>query len=614
MTQRVVNNSGYLGDLRLSIPWNDLKNKPVKIYIDNLLILASPKKDGEYDPQSEEDYAFKVKMDKLAAMEAAGKQSGVSTEQNSTFMSQLATKIVDNLQFSIKNIHIRFEDKSSYKTPFSVGVSIQELSAYSTDENWNEAFISGDLGLIHKFLKLSNLALYWNTDSLSFAGKTPAQFIEALSGTIMTDTGGPISWQYILRPVSGTGKVKICSRPTHGEARYATNLDFEDFALVMDDEQYATFFSLFNSFNLYLKSSKYRKFRPPIDSSPKKDPRTWFQYAAKCVLSDIHEKNFKWSWTYFKQRREDRIKYIELFAKYKKAPLSSDEQVALNNLNRKLTYGDIRLYRFLGEELLKKDKVAASEGQETQPAVSPTSWSSWWYGTGPAKVEETIAVKMDDSQLQQLYETIEFDPGAVYKEETACPEDVLVDVSWKLKTGSISLKKDPHAKKDVLVKMIFDGLSATAIQRPTSWFFVLDLQNLSLQDRSTPGTLYPDIISSKGNVSADPFFAMSLEVNPLDQRADHSLKLKMLPLDIVLNPKMIENVTAFLRPPPSDADSFYVIQAFAQDAISSLAQQTKAGLEFAIERHKTLELKVDVSAPIFILPERFAFQSLFFIL
>lgn len=37
-------------------------------------------------------------------------------KKEQTFIAQLVTKITDNLQFSIENIHIRYEDRSSDPT------------------------------------------------------------------------------------------------------------------------------------------------------------------------------------------------------------------------------------------------------------------------------------------------------------------------------------------------------------------------------------------------------------------------------------------------------------------------------------------------------------------
>lgn len=68
---------------------------------------------------------------------------------------------------------------------------------------------------------------------------------------------------------------------------------------------------------------------------------------------------------------------------------------------------------------------------------------------------------------------------------------------------------------------------------------------------------------------------------------------------------MLEEILSFFNRPSSDTFSLYTIQAYAQEKISSIAQQTKAGLNYAIEQHKTLEVLIDISAPIFIFPERY---------
>ena len=40
-----------------------------------------------------------------------------------------------------------------------------------------------------------------------------------------------------------------------------------------------------------MKTEKFRKFRPKI--APSESPKEWFQYTAKAVLDEIHERNYK---------------------------------------------------------------------------------------------------------------------------------------------------------------------------------------------------------------------------------------------------------------------------------------------------------------------------------
>jgi vacuolar protein sorting-associated protein 13A/C len=76
--------------------------------------------------------------------------------ENEGFISQLTTKIVDNLQFTMRNIHIRYEDNiSDPGHPFSAGITLKELSALSTDELWQPKFISESSNTINKVSGLS---------------------------------------------------------------------------------------------------------------------------------------------------------------------------------------------------------------------------------------------------------------------------------------------------------------------------------------------------------------------------------------------------------------------------------------------------------------------------
>jgi hypothetical protein len=52
-----------------------------------------------------------------------------------------------------------------YKTSFAVGVTLDELSALSTDEFWNQSVTLQSSSAIYKLLKLRNLGIYCQTDT-----------------------------------------------------------------------------------------------------------------------------------------------------------------------------------------------------------------------------------------------------------------------------------------------------------------------------------------------------------------------------------------------------------------------------------------------------------------
>ena len=113
------------------------------------------------------------------------RSSKTAEATDETFVNSLVSKIVDNLQIVIKNIHVRFEDQNSHSSaPFSLGLTLSNLSAVSTDGNWNEAFIDDPTKPTHKLAKLDSLAMYWTPKSSSLRGLPADQFIASFKNLV----------------------------------------------------------------------------------------------------------------------------------------------------------------------------------------------------------------------------------------------------------------------------------------------------------------------------------------------------------------------------------------------------------------------------------------------
>ncbi|TPX68863.1 hypothetical protein SpCBS45565_g02841 [Spizellomyces sp. 'palustris'] len=609
---------GYLGDLTLSIPWNDLKNKPVKIFINNVYVLARPKAAGDYDPIEEDERMQKAKQERLETAEMIlnrKKEPHIEGKQNdSTFMTQLVTKIVDNLQITMKNIHIRYEDSlSNPSNPFSVGITLEELSAVSCDQNWQPAFIHEQTELIRKLSRLGSLALYFNTHSESFSGKSPEEFMKIFHESIATGERIPINQQYILKPVSGTARLKTYKKQPVDDARHTAWLEFDELGFVLDRAQFTNSISLLGAFSSYLRSHKYRKFRPPRTITPVMDPKAWLKFAANSVLSDIHEKNRRWTWGYFEERRKDRLLYIQLYKHQKEGTLSLEDRVLLSDLERKLSFEDILLYRSVALSQMRKSAPTSPTKPVEKEIPKSTTWntlSNWWGGTSKTEASKSGDNFLTDDQMKQLYDTIEFNPDAPTAAVELPQDAVLVSLRSHLKSGSLALKDAPSGADTSLMSLIFQDFRANVTQYVASVMGNITLGNMVLNDSTTPGTLYPTLIQAKNRKEdlgdkelQGPFFKMQVEHNPLDGRADDAVSIVMLPLQVVYNPVAINTLVAFFTPPPSEFDMVSTIQAVAQDTFEGLTAQTRAGLAYALEEHKTLDLKVDFAAPIFVLPQ-----------
>ncbi|KAG0226679.1 hypothetical protein BGW42_003469 [Actinomortierella wolfii] len=634
---------GYLGELTLSIPWSNLKNKPVKVYINNVYLLCVPKAESDFDPEEEAARAQALKEERLANAELLSTKpsAGMDDEEkkNATFLNQLITKVVDNLQVSINNIHVRYEDKlSNPEHPFSAGLTLSKLSAVSTDGEWTPTFIHDEANTIHKLATLESLALYWNTDTRSLAGKSKDESLKEFIDLIAKAEYVPEEHQYILKPVSGTGKIKLNKRYGGNVPKAGASLDFDELGFVVDDDQYRNMLLMFGLFHSFMRQHEFRKFRPPKDVPPSKDPLAWFRYAGQAVLHQIHERNRKWTWAYFEERRDDRLAYVELYKNKKLGRNDVEDEERLKALEWKLSYEDIRLYRSIAKGVLRREKILIEKTQQQQQQQSRGWLSSWWYGSSTnnsdsqQSSEEEDPTALTDEQKQKLYDVIDYDEKAALQANLEEAKDtVLLDVQAKLKTGSFALKTDPHGKNSTIFSVVFDTFSASFLQRTDNFVAGISLVGLTCVDGTTQNTLYPKIVqvkeTEKTRVSSsveagdtiyggeaslsesglasevDPFFSVHFEHNPLDAHADNVVEVKMRHLEILYNPKTVDTIIEFFKPPPSEVESMTALLEAAGDTLEGLAAQTRAGLEYALEEHKRLDLKVDMDAPVIIFPE-----------
>jgi vacuolar protein sorting-associated protein 13A/C len=114
------------------------------------------------------DFAQKTFIDifneKKNELNKNGKQQA---KDDKSYMLNLTTKIIDNLEITVSNIHIRYEDTKLVKQPLSMGITLQKMQINTTDEKWKNAFFDrtvskNKLKPIMKVFQLFNFGLYCN--------------------------------------------------------------------------------------------------------------------------------------------------------------------------------------------------------------------------------------------------------------------------------------------------------------------------------------------------------------------------------------------------------------------------------------------------------------------
>ncbi|KAI8363865.1 hypothetical protein EDC96DRAFT_608831 [Choanephora cucurbitarum] len=652
---------GFLGELTLVIPWSNLRNEPVKVIIDHVYLLAEPKSDSTVTLEEEEERIQELKRRRLSTAEMlespeAQQQSKESNNKGGNgFLAQLTTKVVDNLQFTMKNIHIRYEDKiSDPGHPFAAGITLKELSALSTDENWNPKFISDPTSTINKLATLESLSVYWNTDSRSLAGMHHEEAAQVFTDLIPTSTTSPKEHQYILKPVSGKGKIKLNKNFGNEVPKTDVTLLFDELAFGLDDHQYRDAILMIDLFHANLKKRKYLKFHPEKGKTAKTHPREFLEFAGKAILSEVHEKNYKWTWDHFRTRRDQRLKYIECYVAEKTKRATEEQSNELSKLEHDLSFEDIRFYRSLAKSKIRREKIRIEKENEKKKAeTAKAGWWGWLSGANPNTDKEgyednnddgdTDSIHITEEQKKELYNAIEYDEDkASIASAVDIPKDTIKFLlKTELKRGSFTLKQDIKKKEQTdLVSIVFDAVNVNLVQYIESLKIGAALGDFQLFDGATKGTIYPQLIGVKKRNSRnsslldiedylkedkrrtsgslidtnsikrdEPFFSVVFEKKPLSNKADNAITLKMRHLEIIYSPIVIAGIIDFFKPPSSRMESVNALIAVAGDTFEELKLQTRAGLEFALEHHTTLDLDVDMDAPIIIVPESLTSQD-----
>ncbi len=105
------------------------------------------------------------------------------------------------------------------------------------------------------------------------------------------------------------------------------------------------------------KLLQYREFHPPSHMTPKSHPLEYFRFAGQAILSEIHERNQRWTWARLKKRRDDRKAYIHCYVNYKFDRATPEELEQLEGLERELSFEDLRFYRSLAKPKLRAEKA-----------------------------------------------------------------------------------------------------------------------------------------------------------------------------------------------------------------------------------------------------------------
>ncbi|CAN9515953.1 unnamed protein product [Ophioblennius macclurei] len=660
--------AGFIGKITLRIPFYRPHSDPWVISMSQLNLIIGPMQLLEYNGDKEREEESQRKKLLLKALEdkfrSECEQKGESYWYSVT--ASVVTRIVENIELKIQDVHLRFEDDfSNPEKPFSFGVCINNVFAQNPSKETTQKLLR------QKQLEIQDFSVYWDTEC-EILGKLPTNKIQEAMIQCMQSR----EHHYIFEPVCASvllrrnaSKEPLRSRQT---PRIHSQVHLEPLSLRLSQVQYQQIMDFLKELDRREREMHYRKWRPKVSISG--NCRLWWMFAIQANLSEIREQRRRNSWEFALQRARDAQMYTSLyFKKLKRALVDPQEEVELVRVEEEQTIEELQTLREIVHDWFRKQDEIAENIREpnTDPQTCshttsmPKSGSSgmvqylqswfpgWggWYGEtqDPHRPEELLP---SPSSWDILAETEDlFDPlEDSHTLNTFTKRDHLfARLEFLLEKGKVTLfhqdQRDDTLHKSGVIQLEFSGVLVMleSLPRSESSLLSVKLGGLFLRDLTTHGSILPVLVAPKtdnvvvavnqsmsqstfdsggaADCSPSPVFEMIYERNPMRCKFERRLEVSTSPLNIIYNPQAIKKVTEFFYKGRVHSSGFGYqselelrVAEAARRQYNKLKMQTKAEIrqtidqllvgEF-IENSKRWTMKLDICAPQVIFPDDF---------
>ncbi|GAB2263603.1 hypothetical protein Droror1_Dr00025737 [Drosera rotundifolia] len=379
--------AGFLGSVKLKVPWSRLGQDPVLVTLDRIFLLVVPSTQIEgYNEVTVQE----AKRNLIRDMETKLLEKA-QTEMNKSWVGSLIDTIIGNLRLSISNIHIRYEDtESNPGHPFAAGVTLEKLAAVTVDEDGNETFATGGaLDHIQKLVELERLAVYLDSDTVPWYVNKPWEKLLPSEWSEIFKYGtkdGKAAWilepkhTYVLEPVSGNAKYlkqRSDESVDSGQPLQRSAVNLDDVTICLPKDGYRDAQRLADNFAAFNQRLKYAHYRP--DATVKSDPRSWWKYACKVILDQIKKAGGKMSWEQVLRYTRLRKKYISLYASLLKSDPSHrvvDDNKELEEIERELDIDLIVQWRMVAHKFVEQSVQSSLRKEKPKKSWWSFGWSN----------------------------------------------------------------------------------------------------------------------------------------------------------------------------------------------------------------------------------------------
>ncbi|XP_065344717.1 intermembrane lipid transfer protein Vps13 isoform X2 [Cloeon dipterum] len=604
---------GRLGKLVLTIPWTNLYKAPWIVRIERVFLLSVPNEEVSYDAEKEDRLAQEAKQKEIAKVEEAKRLEelkGSTKKEDAGFVENLVAHIIKNVQVTIKDIHLRYEDRVTHPgSPFSLGITLSSLKLMSTDESGKPTDAKQTISIFHKVLEMEGLAFYWNSNSQLYSNYEEVARLQKFQNEIASKNNMPSGYNYMFGPISATAQLQLNPKPEQDESKFMIpkvqlDMNMNVLSIGISKMQYRDLVKFLESMDRMARAAPYRKYRPLVNKY-RGHYKTWWNFAYDCILeTEIRRRRKNWDWNHILRHRKRLKRYEKVYKEKLEAKKPSEELLReIRELEKEIDVFNIIVMRKRAEVQVQKTKKLEEENKKN------AGWFGGWFGGGGSSADKNsasdIANKIDAAmtldEKQKLYQAIGY-------QENAAPAQYphfFVAVKTSFTLGSLQVVvNDEDIPDGEVVKLVISGVKCNLEQRPSAQATKVEMkmQNLKVtgttQNGQEPLMAYP---LTSGTLGKPSLLSILFETNPMDRLCDQRLRILAQPLEMMYDAETVIRIMDVFKPP--EKPSLKQLQAMAVSKLEDIQDRSATLLQHAIHQQKVLDLDIKVAASRMILPQ-----------
>nr|XP_018900199.1 PREDICTED: vacuolar protein sorting-associated protein 13A-like isoform X1 [Bemisia tabaci] len=588
---------GLIEKVSVNIPWTGFQTSSIKVLIEGVYIIVGPVTDRPYDSEKDKRLLRAFKRRKIELLEDEN-LLGTDAPETKNFLENLITTIMNNLQISIHNVHVRYEDSgSSIEYPLAVGICLQSFSIQTTNSKWKPTVPDSQSSAVYQLIRIESFSVYCNPTCSKLVSQTEDLenlpfhvWCNSLRQGLESFSVEDEKLDLIIKPISGKIKLIVNKSKEGMVPKLLVDFVIQDAAIQCSKFQYVSILEMMESFHRININRKYRIFHPYVPVS--KNTKQWWNYAFKSVAeAQIRP----YTWHHIKQHRLNYRNYRDVYKKTLLEPTNSELKLDLQILEDTLSITDIIIAREHAKILLRKEFPE-------RVAVLEKGKKSWL--THDTKTFSELVVLSEKgrglwSQLSTVEKTTLFDAIGYSEKATVdtIESEKYVEHKFNFTIANFSVSLINRGN-EILVLTLTHFLVSLEV-RPAVNAFKLSTRtdNLMVEGVSIEKDLVPVVTSENlfSGHSGSNFLALDFQKNPLN--ADYEVTLVLGATEVFYNEFVIAELMNFIQAPMIDLKS--AIQIKFERVSKVLLSLTKK----VLGRQETVQLNLDLQLPYLILPE-----------